>query len=429
ETADGGTVWIGRALAGPSLGATAAPAAAADPGDLLALWDRARLSWFERPSPARPSAADATRVALAPLRALLVLESDADYARYDLEAPEIAGAPEAPVGLEEGKMGLRRTKPPRAGLFGLRGPADEPDPALARALAEEQARSAGILDALGGRTTAAGHDGLGIVATGASLLGSRYGVGTPTGGGYAERRRPRTGEVILEPLIVRGPLDEEVLRRIVRRRLGELQRCYDDNPSAGGAESGRMVFELVIAAGKAVSATWRGSNVGGPGLAPCFAAALRRWPFPTPSGGLRAAVTVAFTFRPTGARLPAPQPAAPAPPPAAAPPPLSAGEAALALFAKEAPLPDRVAEVCRRLGLDRTTDPETAAWSIDRTGADLPTMTLVARLLAAAGRLPDAVRVLSEHAPFAPRPIAAELRRLGAARDAQEIETLERRTY
>jgi hypothetical protein len=54
---------------------------------------------------------------------------------------------------------------------------------------------------------------------------------------------------------------------------------------------------------------------------------------------------------------------------------------------------------------------------------------LIARLLAAAGRTRDAIRILSERAAVAPEAMAAELHRLGADADAAEVRALFRRAH
>ena len=58
------------------------------------------------------------------------------------------------------------------------------------------------------------------------------------------------------------------------------------------------------------------------------------------------------------------------------------------------------------------------------TGAKI---LLVARLLVAAHRNHDAVRVLSEWAPAMPAAAAGELRRMGAVADATEVLRLSKR--
>src|SRR5262249_30876293 len=48
---------------------------------------------------------------------------------------------------EEGKMG-KKTSKNKSGLYGLKGPKDNPDPHLAKIFAEEQAKNAGVLGIL-----------------------------------------------------------------------------------------------------------------------------------------------------------------------------------------------------------------------------------------------------------------------------------------
>jgi hypothetical protein len=101
---------------------------------------------------------------------------------------------------------------------------------------------------------------------------------------------------------------------------------------------------------------------------------------------------------------------------------------ALAMLDGLAPLPDRVAQVAGRLSLDGVSDPESLAWTLDRHAASRNRIILIARLLVAAERLPDAIRVLSEHAPFDREAIGAEMRRLGADADAAELLSLAERS-
>jgi hypothetical protein len=83
-----------------------------------------------------------------------------------------------------------------------------------------------------------------------------------------------------------------------------------------------------------------------------------------------------------------------------------------------------VARIATRLGLGDVRDPELLAWSIERRNAGPVRITLIVRLLPVAERGRDAVRILSERAAAAPGPIAAELQRLGADRDAAEVRAL-----
>ena len=169
---------------------------------------------------------------------------------------------------EEGKMG-KKTSKNKEGLYGLKGPKDNPDPHLAKKLAEEQAKNAGILGVLKmsegshlasifGRDTAAGSDavnvlggligneigeaygvgGLGLVGTGTGGGGTGEGTiglgnfgtigkggGGGNGSGYGRGagglggRRARAPDVIPGQANVRGSLDKEIIRRIIRRHI------------------------------------------------------------------------------------------------------------------------------------------------------------------------------------------------------------------
>ena len=89
---------------------------------------------------------------------------------------------------EEGKMG-KKTSKNKEGLYGLKGPKDNPDPHLAKKLAEENAKNAGILGVLKmnegshlasifGRDTAAGSDAVNVLGgLIGNEIGEAYGVG------------------------------------------------------------------------------------------------------------------------------------------------------------------------------------------------------------------------------------------------------------
>ena len=168
---------------------------------------------------------------------------------------------------EEGKMG-KKTSKNKEGLYGLKGPKDNPDPHLAKKLAEEQAKNAGILGVLKmndgshiasifGRDTALGNDaddvlgglignqigeaygvgGLGLVGTGSGGGGTGEGTiglgnlgtigkggGGGNGSGYGRGagglggRRAHAPDVIPGQAAVRGSLDKEIIRRIIAIR-------------------------------------------------------------------------------------------------------------------------------------------------------------------------------------------------------------------
>jgi hypothetical protein len=63
------------------------------------------------------------------------------------KGPDEAGAKGKRHKGEEGKMG-KKTSKNKTGLYGLKGPKDNPDPHLAKMLAEENAAKAGVLGIL-----------------------------------------------------------------------------------------------------------------------------------------------------------------------------------------------------------------------------------------------------------------------------------------
>jgi len=212
---------------------------------------------------------------------------------------------------EEGKMGARRS-----GLYGLRGPVNNPDPHLARRTAEDSAASAGVLGLLRGPS--------GPPAT------SFYGRGS---GRRSHVPTIRTGRPT-----VRGAVSAEIIRRIVRRHINEVRYCYQVELQANPRLAGRMVVQFTIAAtGQVVVSRVQTSTFNNSMVESCVAQAVRRWLFPKPAGGGVVVVSYPFTLVDSSAgpdvgppaafgaaagvqRVTARRPAAPQPPPPAAAP-------------------------------------------------------------------------------------------------------------
>lgn len=92
-----------------------------------------------------------------------------------------------------------------------------------------------------------------------------------------------------------GGLDPHLVRRVARTHLRELHRCYASGLARDQDLQGRIAIGLVIATNGQVSATSVQEDTLRDGLvAPCIAAAARRWRFPKPqSCGV---VTVVYRF-------------------------------------------------------------------------------------------------------------------------------------
>jgi len=251
---------------------------------------------------------------------------------------------------EEGKMG-KKTSKNKEGLYGLKGPKDNPDPHLAKKLAEEQAKQAGILGVLKmnegshlasifGRDTALGTDptdvlgglignqigeaygvgGLGLVGTGSGGGGTGEGTiglgnlgtigkggGGGNGSGYGRGagglggRRAKAPDVIPGQANVRGSLDKEIIRRIIRRHINEIKYCYEQELLKKPDLGGRVVVQFTISAsGTVVASVLQTSTMGNTRVENCTVQAVRRWEFPKPLGGGIVIVSYPFVLTPAG---------------------------------------------------------------------------------------------------------------------------------
>lgn len=251
---------------------------------------------------------------------------------------------------DEGKMGKESSKN-KQGLYAIKGPQDNPDPHMAKKLAEEEAKNAGILGlmkmeegshlaSLFGRDTALGTDaenvlggllgnqigeaygvgGLGLVGTGSGGGGTGEGTiglgnlgtigkggGGGDGSGYGRGagglrgRKARAPDVIPGQAAVRGSLDKEIIRRIIRRHINEVKYCYEQELVKKPDLQGRIAVQFTIAAtGQVVASVMQQSSVGSPRVENCVVQAVRRWEFPKPLGGGIVIVTYPFVFNPAG---------------------------------------------------------------------------------------------------------------------------------
>jgi TonB family protein len=142
-----------------------------------------------------------------------------------------------------------------------------------------------------------GHNG---VSSGGSGLGSTCGVDTCDLGslGYGQgvgaligMRRLPSGA--LRPLSTRGPTvrpmpmtvdgaySREIVRRVIRRNIGQVQRCFEQALSRNADASGRIMVRFVLAPdGQVVGASATENSTGDAALGACVAGAFRRWQFP-----------------------------------------------------------------------------------------------------------------------------------------------------
>jgi TonB family protein len=251
---------------------------------------------------------------------------------------------------EEGQMGDTKAKK-TDNMYGIKGPADNPDPHMARDQKAELAKGAGILSVMqqalnmptspfgrdsalgtdaenalgalmgnqigpnfgfgglglrgtgrGGGGTGEGTIGLGNLGTighgGGGGSGVGYGRGAGglrgRGGGKVPSIRPGTAEV-------KGSLSKEVIRRVIRQHLNEIRFCYEQQLAVKPDLSGRVAIQFIISPTGAVQMSKvANSTIGNKAVEDCIAKAVRRWTFPSPEGGGVVIVTYPFVLQPAG---------------------------------------------------------------------------------------------------------------------------------
>ncbi len=249
---------------------------------------------------------------------------------------------------EEGKMGKKDSKQ-KTGLYALKGPKDNPDPHLAKQLADDAAQKAGVLGIMKsqegsilasvfGRDSAVGSDeanvlgglvgtqvgeaygtgGLGVVGTGKGgggtgegtiglgnlgTIGKGGGGGNGSGygrgvGGLGGRRAKAAPEIVPGTAQVTGSLDKEIIRRIIRRHIYEVRFCYEQELLKKPDLYGRVMVQFTISGvGQVVASVVQSSTLNNGTVEQCIAGAVRRWEFPKPQGGGIVMVSYPFVLK------------------------------------------------------------------------------------------------------------------------------------
>jgi len=119
----------------------------------------------------------------------------------------------------------------------------------------------------------------------------------PHGFGRLQPRRAIGPQVIVSNAQVRGSLDKEIIRRVVRRHLPEVRFCYEQELPRAPTLAGRVAVNFTIAAsGKVAAAVVQSSTLGNARAESCVVSAVRRWEFPQPQGGGIVIATYPFNF-------------------------------------------------------------------------------------------------------------------------------------
>lgn len=248
---------------------------------------------------------------------------------------------------EEGQMGDPNA-PVTGKRYGIKGPADNPNPRMARSEAREYAMSSGILSVLRsaaptspfGADSALGNDpenalglmmgneigasfgygGLGLRGTGrggggtgegtiglGNLATIGHGGGGGSGQGYGRGAGGLRGRGGIVPTIksgvanVRGALAKEVIRRYIHMNMNKIKFCYEQKLRVRPDLTGRVAIRFIIGPDGTVTNSiveQSETNLGDPEVENCVAQVVSRIIFPAPEGGGIVIVTYPFVFQP-----------------------------------------------------------------------------------------------------------------------------------
>ena len=129
--------------------------------------------------------------------------------------------------------------------------------------------------------------------------GGGPGAGVGRGAGFANRGKrvpkPRIGKTS-----IKGALDKDVIRRVVRAHINEVRHCYNQGLARDPNLKGRVKIQFQIGGtGKVPMAVIQEDTVKDGKVGRCISKAVRRWKFPRPRDGGMVLVTYPFLLSST----------------------------------------------------------------------------------------------------------------------------------
>ncbi len=143
-----------------------------------------------------------------------------------------------------------------------------------------------------------GFGGLGLSGTGELRVETgTFGIGSLEQVGTKGQATTAKTQVSTGKPVVKGSLDKEIIRRVVRQHRNEVRYCYEKELQKDPNLGGKVDVKFVIAAtGKVQSAVVAGSTMGNAAVEGCIAKKVKRWVFPQPKGGGIVVVKYPFVF-------------------------------------------------------------------------------------------------------------------------------------
>jgi TonB family protein len=98
---------------------------------------------------------------------------------------------------------------------------------------------------------------------------------------------------------VKGALDSDIIRRIVRAHINEVRYCYNQGLVKDATLKGRIAIQFTISpTGNVAAAVVQESSLKDNAVGQCIAKAVKRWKFPKPQGEGNVVVTYPFVLEP-----------------------------------------------------------------------------------------------------------------------------------
>ncbi len=149
-----------------------------------------------------------------------------------------------------------------------------------------------------------GESSIGVGHVGTMGRGGRGGPGK--GGGYGRgqarvrERKSRAPKVIAGTPQIRGSLDRETIRRIIRRHRNEYRYCYEKQLNKKRDLNGKITVKFTIAGnGSVIASSIADSTMNNSSVESCLTRKIKRWVFPAPKGGGIVVVKYPFIFKPS----------------------------------------------------------------------------------------------------------------------------------
>ncbi|WP_437609994.1 AgmX/PglI C-terminal domain-containing protein [Sorangium sp. So ce834] len=366
---------------------------------------------------------------LSPYTALLVLETEGDYERFDIARRGLADI----LTVDGGRIAVqRRSWPPADKPQGAAQPAGAradaaageaaalrppPAPPAPPPGAREESFGAGGLglsgigEGGGGRGEGIGLGSIGTVGHGAAAPAPSAGAGDGFGSGHGRlggHHRAAAPSVRMGATQVSGRFPPEVIQRIVRQSFGRFRLCYERGLERSPRLQGRVAVRFTIdPSGAVVNARDGGSDLHDGAVVSCVIRAFYGLSFPRPEAGSVDVVYPIHLAPPDAAAAPQAAPGASAPQaaPGAAAPPEPPVQPYTGRFAR---IHDLLAH-----GDAQAAARDASAWHADAPG-DVLALVALGEALEAAGDAPGAARAYGSLIDLFPA--RADLRRFAGAR-------------